>query len=228
MIVKTSIALCAAGAIGLAAAGLSHAQAEQTRNIVVAQQVKQKDHKNHRAQNTGNNKSQPHKFKQPNQNTFSSQNKTHKPKVTIKNNKKTFTGNKTKTPHNVTIKKPNAVVHVRHPKGTHSKTVTTQKLRGLSATGVGHATIKGHRYSTWRHGRYRRRYHNAWITFVPLSVLAAILIDERQYYPYAYIDAPDEFCYGRTEDGCQLEWDDVETEEGELVGQCVAYCPWRD
>jgi hypothetical protein len=222
MLMKTSISFFAAGAIALGAAGLAHGQAYHSSGIVLVAQAKDKDHKDKKthAQKTGGNKTQTKKF--------GGQKSGHKSTITI-NNKKTFTGNKTKKQKSGTIVvKPKTTVRVVHPKRVHSKTVTTKSLRGLSATGVGHATIKGHRYSTWRHGRYRRRYHNAWITFVPLSVLAAILFDERQYYPYAYIDAPEDFCDGRTEDGCQLVWDDVETEEGEPVGQCVAYCPWRD
>jgi len=32
---------------------------------------------------------------------------------------------------------------------------------------------------------------------------------------------------GLTEDGCELMWQPVETVEGDLVDQCVAYCPWQ-
>jgi hypothetical protein len=33
------------------------------------------------------------------------------------------------------------------------------------------------------------------------------------------------YCAGYTEDGCVLRWAEVPTEEGDLVPQCVTYCP---
>jgi hypothetical protein len=57
--------------------------------------------------------------------------------------------------------------------------------------------------------------------------LGAIAIGSDQYYPYAYISAPEDYCEGFTEDGCQLMWQEVPTEEGDAVDQCVAYCPWH-
>ena len=35
------------------------------------------------------------------------------------------------------------------------------------------------------------------------------------------------FPEGQTEDGCELMWQDVQTEEGDVIEQCVAYCPWQ-
>ena len=66
-----------------------------------------------------------------------------------------------------------------------------------------------------------------WRTFVALSTLGAIAIGASEYYPYAYISAPAPYCEGLTEDGCQLMWQDVETIEGDVIPQCVAYCPWK-
>ena len=56
---------------------------------------------------------------------------------------------------------------------------------------------------------------------------ARSIIGSDQYYPYAYISAPENYCEGLTEDGCELMWQDVETIEGDVVPQCVAYCPWQ-
>lgn len=53
----------------------------------------------------------------------------------------------------------------------------------------------------------------------------AILIGEQRYYPYAYLSAPQDYCEGETEDGCELRWREVDTIEGDVIGQCVAYCP---
>ncbi|MEJ2377588.1 MAG: hypothetical protein P8Y71_20085 [Pseudolabrys sp.] len=101
------------------------------------------------------------------------------------------------------------------------------RMHGLSY-GHGKYVIHGRNYSTWRGGRYRVRYNNRWVTFVPLAALTAILIGGDHYYPNAYISAPEDYCGGVTEDGCELRWREVETIEGDLVGQCVAYCPWEN
>jgi hypothetical protein len=99
-------------------------------------------------------------------------------------------------------------------------------LRGVPARGAGRVAIRGQNYSAWRSG-YRVRHGSGWWTFVALSTLGAIAIGSNEYYPYAYISAPEPYCEGLTEDGCQLMWQEVETIEGGVVNQCVAYCPWQ-
>jgi len=110
------------------------------------------------------------------------------------------------------------------PRGT--RTITAARLRGVPARGAGPAVIRGHNYSAWRNG-YRVRHGNRWRTFVALSALGAIAIGAIEYYPYAYISAPEPYCEGLTEDGCELMWQEVETLEGDVINQCVAYCPWQ-
>ena len=44
---------------------------------------------------------------------------------------------------------------------------------------------------------------------------------------WSFKSAPEPYCEGLTEDGCELMWQPVETVEGDLVDQCVAYCPWQ-
>jgi hypothetical protein len=99
-------------------------------------------------------------------------------------------------------------------------------LRGIPAIGAGRATIRGQNFSAWR-GGYRVRYGSGWRTFVALSVLSPLVFGYTYYYPYAYISAPQPYCEGFTEDGCQLSWQGVETLEGGIIYQCVAYCPWQ-
>jgi len=99
-------------------------------------------------------------------------------------------------------------------------------LRGMPVRGAGRATIRGHNFSVWRSG-YRVRHGGGWRTFIALSALSAIAVGSSSYYPYAYISAPQPYCEGLTEDGCQLMWQEVETIEGDVVSQCVAYCPWQ-
>ena len=119
---------------------------------------------------------------------------------------------------------PGAAPRVVTPKGT--RTVTAARLRGVPARGAGRAVIRGQNYSAWRSG-YRVRHGSGWRTFVALSALGAIAIGSSEYYPYAYISAPEPYCEGLTEDGCELMWQEVETLEGDVINQCVAYCPWQ-
>jgi len=121
---------------------------------------------------------------------------------------------------------PGVAPKIVSPSGDKAHVVTAGKLRGVPASGAGKATVLGHNYSVWRSG-YRVRHGNGWLTFVALRTLTSIAIGSRHYYPYAYITAPQPYCTGLTEDGCQLMWQDVETIEGDIVSQCVAYCPWQ-
>jgi hypothetical protein len=101
------------------------------------------------------------------------------------------------------------------------------KLRG--GNGAAQFSMGGRNYSSWRGGGgWRHQGHDGrWETFVALSALGVLAIGAYEYYPYAYIDAPRPYCEGITEDGCQLDFQDVQTQEGYVVGQCVAYCPWQ-
>jgi hypothetical protein len=163
--------------------------------------------------------------------TFTRTQPTHK-NITVQQKNITIQRNKNITiQHNKNIHvQKNVVVHgnVRKftPKGSKSKVIVTSKFRGVPSHGVSRTVIAGRNYSIWR-GERRFRYHNRWRTFVGLSVLGAIAIGAYEYYPYAYIDAPQLYCEGLTEDGCQLVWQEVETIEGDIIPQCVAYCPWR-
>jgi len=91
--------------------------------------------------------------------------------------------------------------------------------------GTNRATIAGRNYSLWRGGNYRVYRGGRWRTFVALSALGVIMYGGYRYYPYAYIDLPPDLCDGETEDGCQLEWMEVQTLEGPPDFECVAYCP---
>jgi len=112
------------------------------------------------------------------------------------------------------------------PHGANAGVVTMSRVRSIPAMGVSRVSIGGQDYSLWRHG-YRARYHDRLYTCVALSALPAILIAANEFYPFAYTDAPESYCDGLSEDGCQLVWQDVETEEGGVIPQCVAYCPWQ-
>jgi hypothetical protein len=119
---------------------------------------------------------------------------------------------------------PASTPRVITPRGTRA--VTASRLRGVPARGAGRTVIRGQNYSVWRSG-YRVRHGSGWRTFVALSTLGAITIGSNEYYPYAYISAPEDYCQGLTEDGCELNWEQVQTVEGDVIDQCVAYCPWQ-
>ena len=125
-----------------------------------------------------------------------------------------------------TRKKASPVAAPRVVKPRGSRAVTASRIRGVPAHGTRRAVIHGRNYSAWRSG-HRVRHGSGWRTFGALSVLGAILVGSNEYYPYAYISAPESYCEGLTEDGCELVWQQVETIEGDVVDQCVAYCPWQ-
>jgi hypothetical protein len=66
-----------------------------------------------------------------------------------------------------------------------------------------------------------------WRTFVAVTGLTAIAVAGVTYYPYAYISAPQDTCVGVTEDGCQMQWQEVPTVDGAPAYQCVSFCPWQ-
>ena len=109
-------------------------------------------------------------------------------------------------------------ITLRHVTPHGTRTVTAARLRGVPARGTGRTVIRGHDYSAWRNG-YRVRHRNRWRTFVALSALGAIAIGAIEYYPYAYISAPELYCEVQTEDGCELMWQEVETLEGDVINQ---------
>ena len=121
---------------------------------------------------------------------------------------------------------PKPARRVFSPRSANSRVVIAPRIRGVPMRGAGRTSISGRNYSIWRSG-YRLRRGGQWRTFVALGTLGSLMIGPAEYYPYAYIDAPADYCDGLTEDGCQLVYDEVETTEGDAVAQCAAYCPWQ-
>lgn len=76
--------------------------------------------------------------------------------------------------------------------------------------------IRGPHY-VHRHGMARR--------LAAVTALSALAIGSRYYYPYAYVPLAERTCYGVTPEGCELDWADVPTVDGDVIEQCVAYCP---
>jgi hypothetical protein len=88
----------------------------------------------------------------------------------------------------------------------------------------GPVRIGGRRVVVYRQGwrpYWRGRYWNV----VPIVALGAFTVGAIAYAPYAYLPVAEPVCTGYTEDGCVLRWTEVPTEQGDLVPQCVTYCP---
>lgn len=51
-----------------------------------------------------------------------------------------------------------------------------------------------------------------------------VLIGSSYYWPSAYVSVAQPYCSGVTPDGCQLNWQRVDFEDGGSEWQCVQYC----
>lgn len=64
-----------------------------------------------------------------------------------------------------------------------------------------------------------------WKYFVPFTALGVVLIGGGYYYPDAYVGFARPYCSGITPDGCHLNWQQVNFEDGGADWQCVQFCP---
>jgi hypothetical protein len=76
--------------------------------------------------------------------------------------------------------------------------------------------VRGRHHASWRGRRW-------WV--VPVATLGALTVAGIAYSAWAYAPVVQSACTGYTEDGCFFRWAEVPTEEGELIPQCVSYCP---
>lgn len=68
-------------------------------------------------------------------------------------------------------------------------------------------------------------WNGKWKVFVPFTALGVVLIGGGYYYPDAYVGFARPYCSGLTPDGCQLNWQQVNFEDGGADWQCVQFCP---
>jgi len=104
------------------------------------------------------------------------------------------------------------------PPGVRGPRVSV-RVRAGGPVRIGGRRIVVHRRA-WR-PYWRGRYWNV----VPIVALGAFTVGALAYAPYAYLPVAEPVCTGYTEDGCILRWTEVPTEQGDLVPQCVTYCP---
>jgi hypothetical protein len=65
---------------------------------------------------------------------------------------------------------------------------------------------------------------NKWKVFVPLTALGVVALGGAYYYPDAYLTVARPYCEGITPDGCRLNWQRIDFEDGGCDWQCVQYC----
>lgn len=91
-------------------------------------------------------------------------------------------------------------------------------------TNVAHVSVGGHAFPLVRGRRFfwsggGRHF------FVPLATLGVVAIAGSYWYPDAFVPIYGPACTGVTPDGCQLEWRNVDFDDGGGAPQCVQYCP---
>lgn len=61
---------------------------------------------------------------------------------------------------------------------------------------------------------------------VPIRYLRPLFIAGAYYYPYRYLPYDGPACFGITDNGCQLQWQEVPVEDSDETDlQCVEFCP---
>ena len=65
----------------------------------------------------------------------------------------------------------------------------------------------------------------AWVSLAALAVIPAVWVGGLEYDPWGYVALAEPVCSGVSPEGYRLRWQDVPTDTGVLVPQCVAYYP---
>lgn len=76
----------------------------------------------------------------------------------------------------------------------------------------------------WKVGPKKIYWGGKWKTFVPLAAIGAVVVGGAYYYADSYVTVARPYCEGITPDGCRLNWQRVNFEDGDSEWQCVQYC----
>ena len=76
----------------------------------------------------------------------------------------------------------------------------------------------------WKSGPKKIWWGNKWKFFVPLTALGVVAFGGAYYYPDAYLSVARPYCSGITPDGCRLNWQRIDFEDGGSDWQCVQFC----
>jgi hypothetical protein len=77
----------------------------------------------------------------------------------------------------------------------------------------------------WKKGPKRIWVGGRWKIFVAFTAIPAVRIGSGYFWPEAYVNVGRPYCTGETPDGCHLNWQPVNFEDGGRALQCVQYCP---
>jgi hypothetical protein len=76
----------------------------------------------------------------------------------------------------------------------------------------------------WKSGPKKMWWGNKWKVFVPITALGVVVLGGAYYYPDAYLTTSRNYCEGISPEGCRLNWQRVDFEDGDGDWQCVQYC----
>jgi len=139
-------------------------------------------------------------------------------------NKTKFQNNKLNNPNLTnTNLKPNSNLHVTHTgplkfgPGKINPAVNKVNFAAVHLANNKFGPLWKQKHGLWWGGK--------WKYFVPFTALGVVLIGGGYYYPDAYVGFARPYCSGITPDGCRLNWQQVNFEDGGADWQCVQYCP---
>jgi hypothetical protein len=89
----------------------------------------------------------------------------------------------------------------------------------------GNITIINNRYVNVFRGPRQIWWAGAWVSLAALAVIPAVWVGGLEYDPWGYLALAEPSCSGVTPEGYRLRWQDVPTDTGAVVPQCVAYYP---
>jgi hypothetical protein len=76
----------------------------------------------------------------------------------------------------------------------------------------------------WNSGPKKIWWGNKWKWFVPITAVGVVVLGGAYYYPDAYLTVSRPYCEGITPNGCRLNWQRVDFEDGDSEWQCVQFC----
>ncbi|HEV2957518.1 MAG TPA: beta/gamma crystallin-related protein [Xanthobacteraceae bacterium] len=97
------------------------------------------------------------------------------------------------------------------------------RVGGTRVGGTRVTTIRNRRFTTFAGRRFWWR--GGWRTLIGVGLLTGFAIGPDFYYPEGYVALAKPTCTGYTDDGCALRWQDVATDDGSTIPQCVQFCP---
>lgn len=145
-------------------------------------------------------------------------------KVTSKN----FQGNPTFKPSNPAVQtavgKPGAAAFKGNAVKFQAGPGQINKVAFKPAANVQFVKLGKFSAPVWKSGPKKIWWGNKWKVFVPVTALGVVVLGGAYYYPDAYLTVARPYCDGITPDGCRLNWQRVDFEDGESDWQCVQFC----